>query len=123
MFKSMFRYIAPLFRTHALPVLKRGAQVIGSEMIKTASNIATDAIKGQNLKDSFQNHSSSAIENLANQAQSKLQSGSGRKQNGVFKKAFNRKLNILKDKIKAKNKKVKFSLNKPKIRRLDDIFS
>jgi hypothetical protein len=111
MFKSMFKYLIPLFRTHALPVIKKGAEIVGTEAVKAASNIATDTIKGRNIRDAFQEHSTSAIDNLSNQAQAKLQSGSGRK----------RKRSSFKSNRKVKQTKtVRFKT--PKIRRLADIF-
>lgn len=119
-FKSMFKYLIPLFRTHALPVLKKGAEVVGTEAIKAASNIATDTIKGRNIKDAFQDHSSSAIENLSNQAQAKLQSGSGRKRKAKSKILMNKKQKKSLKKLKRKIKKVRF--NSQKIRKLSDIF-
>ncbi len=117
-FKSMFKYLIPLFRTHALPTIKKGAEIVGNEAIRAVGNIATDAIKGQNLKDSIQQHASNAVENLTNQVQAKFQSGSGKKRkyslyNTPQKKALTSKRNSL--------KKVKFDL-KPKIRKIEDIF-
>ena len=46
MFKSFARWILPV-ATHVVPVLKDAAKFVGSEAIKTAANIATDAIDGR----------------------------------------------------------------------------
>ncbi len=105
-FKKFYKFIMPLFKTHALPMLKKGAEVVGTEAIKTAANIANDAISGQNIKEASQKHVHDAINNLSTQAQESLQSGSGRK---YKKKVKKRKINI-------SNK------TKAKIRRLKDIF-
>ncbi len=43
-FKSVARWILPVAKTHVVPVLKDAAKFVGSEAIKTAENIATDAI-------------------------------------------------------------------------------
>jgi hypothetical protein len=102
MFKSMYRYILPLFKTHAVPALKQGAQFVGTEAIKAASNIAKDAIKGEDISSSFKNHSNNAINAISDEAKSKLQIGKGKKQK--------RKKNTLQSK---KNKKT---------RRISDIF-
>ena len=79
MFRTMYRYIMPLFKSHALPVLKKGAQFVGSEAIKAASNIAHDAIQGEDVKKSFKQHGSTAVNNISNEAQSRSQLGNGRK--------------------------------------------
>jgi hypothetical protein len=49
-FRSFLRYVVPLLKKHAVPVLKKGATIIGTEAIKTAANVATDKIAGKNLK-------------------------------------------------------------------------
>lgn len=115
MFKSMFRYILPLFKSHALPVIRRGAEAIGTEAVRAASNIATDAIKGEDIKQSFQHHANSAIENLSTQAKNRLQSGSGRK------RLYRKRENSIKSPVK---RKVSFNtpFQKNKIRRIADIF-
>jgi hypothetical protein len=119
MFKSMFKYLFPLIRSHALPVIKKGAEMVGSEALKAASNFTTDAIRGRNLKDSFQEHSTSAIDNLSNQMQAKIQAGSGRK-----RKNYNQKGDVKRKKSTFKKnpnqKQVRFK--KQKFRRLSDIF-
>ena len=45
MFKSFFRWISPIVKTHAVPVPKDAA-------VKTATNIATDAIEGKAFNES-----------------------------------------------------------------------
>jgi hypothetical protein len=97
-FKTLFNYIMPIFKTHALPVLKRGAKIVGTEAIKTASNIANDAIKGRNIREASREHLEEAVDSLSAQALSNLQTGSGisktkykkRKINNnyIFKKPF-----------------------------------
>ena len=46
-FKSFYRYIVPMIQKFALPVLKKGGTIVGTEAIKTAANIATDKIAGK----------------------------------------------------------------------------
>ena len=79
MFKKFFRYILPVIKTHALPVLKSGAQTIGTEAIKTAANIATDAIRGRDLSEASRDHSEATVQNLSKRAHTHLtsQTGSG----------------------------------------------
>ena len=106
-FKSLYRFILPLFKTHALPALKKGAEIVGSEAVRAVSNIAQDAIKGENIEQSFKQHASSAIDNVSDQVQKKIQSGGAEK-----KKYIKRKVHFEKG-IRKKN---------PKIRRIEDIF-
>ena len=103
-FRKLTSFILPLLKTHALPLLKRGGQVIGTEVIKTASNIANDTISGKNFEKSAKENIQDAVNNLAEKAHSALQKGSGHK---------NRK----RKGIKLRKQDRKF-----KIRRLKDIF-
>jgi hypothetical protein len=77
MFKSFYRYVVPLFKSHALPMLKEGARTVGSEAIKAATNVGLDALKGHSLKESARNNFGSAIQNLSETVQSKIQTGKG----------------------------------------------
>jgi hypothetical protein len=101
-FSNLFRFIMPLFKTHALPVIKSGAQTITSEAVKTAANIASDLINGRNIKDSAKQHSNEYVDNIKNQALISLQKGGS----------------IKRRKQSKKNKKIK----KQKLRSLQDIF-
>ena len=69
----------PLFKTHALPVLKKGAEVVGTEAVRTAANIANDAISGRNFKEATRERLNEAVNSLSTKAQESFQSGSGRK--------------------------------------------
>lgn len=62
--KNTFSWLLPILKTHAVPALKTGAEIIGKELIKTASNVATDAIEGKQIKDSFQNRLKEGIYNI-----------------------------------------------------------
>ena len=53
----------PIVREHALPVVKN----VGKEILKTAANVATDSINGQNIKQSAKKRFSETISNLSNQ--------------------------------------------------------
>ena len=85
-FRSLYRYMMPLFKSHALPVLKKSVKSVGSEALRAATNIGIDALKGENLKDSAKNNIEIAMQNLHNKAQSKLQSGEGMKKSFVREK-------------------------------------
>lgn len=104
-FRKLSSFILPLLKTHALPFLKRGGEAIGNEVIKTASNIATDAISGKNLEKSAKENFQEAVNNLSQKAKNVLQSGSGKK-------------------IVKRKRSFDSSFKKPKLkyRRLKDIF-
>lgn len=113
MFKTFFKYIMPMFKTHALPALKKGAEIIGAEAVKTAANIANDAISGKNVKDAAKEHLNEAVNTLSTRAQQNLQRGSG-----VRRK---RKLNINDFTLKSMPRNI-FKNRKIPARRIRDIF-
>ncbi len=47
-FKNIFRWIIPLVKEHVKPI----ATKVGKEALKTATNIASDALSGKDLKSS-----------------------------------------------------------------------
>jgi hypothetical protein len=53
---SMFRM--------AMPLLKRGAQKLGTEAVDFASKVASDAIQGQNIKESAIKHATEKASNI-----------------------------------------------------------
>ena len=107
-FKTLYKFIMPMFKTHALPILKKGAEFVGTEAVRTASNIANDAISGRNFKESAREHFNDAVNTISSKAQSSLQSGTGRK-----RKVKNA------ERVKLKNI---FKKHKLPTRRIRDIF-
>jgi hypothetical protein len=73
LFRSFFRWIAPILKTHALPVLKEGAKTLGTETVKAVANVATDAITGKNMENVVKDRSEEYIKSLI----AKTQQGSG----------------------------------------------
>jgi hypothetical protein len=73
MFKSFARWILPVAKTHVVPVLKDAAKFVGSEAIKTAGNIATDAIDGKDLNESVKERSKESIGSISEKTQSIIQ--------------------------------------------------
>jgi hypothetical protein len=63
-FKKFYRWLLPVFKTHALPVLTNGAKSLSKEAIQTAANIATDTLNDVNLMSAVQNRSTEAINNF-----------------------------------------------------------
>ena len=90
-FKTLYKFIMPLFKTHALPVLKKGAEVLGTEAVKTTANIVNDAISGRNVKNSAQTHLTDAVNSLSSKAQSVIQGGSGKRKRKFKRKSIGSK--------------------------------
>ena len=68
------------FKTMAIPILKQGGDAVKTELVKTAANIATDALAGKNIGESAKENLTSAVGNLAQKAtQAITQKGSGYK--------------------------------------------
>ena len=101
MFRTFYKFVMPLFKTHALPFLKKGAEIVGTEAVKTAADIANDAIKGRNIQDSAKEHLNESLDSLKN----RIQTGSGTKR-----------------KVNHKRKKFILLKDNKKSRRLKDIF-
>jgi hypothetical protein len=73
-FKSFYKWIIPIMKTHAMPVLKEGASVLKNEALKTVSNIATDALAGKQLSEAAKERTIEAVNSLSERVQQK---GSG----------------------------------------------
>ena len=84
-FKSFYRWISPIFKQHALPVLKQGATTLGEEAVRTAANIANDALSGKKLERAAVDRAKEAVESISNKANNFIkqsQVGSGYKRKG-----------------------------------------
>ena len=97
-FRSFYRYIVPVLKKHAVPVLKKGATILGTEAIKTAANVATDKIAGKNFEEASRTRIDEGLDNISKQWNQK---GGGKRKKTKFKKV---------------------GLNHKKLRRLKDIF-
>jgi hypothetical protein len=90
----------PLLRSQAVPLLEESGKVVGAEVLKSASNIANDAILGNNVKDSVKEHLSGSLNRLTEKAnQSLFQKGNGYKRVNKRKRNFH---NILTKTFKHK---------------------
>jgi hypothetical protein len=76
--------VVPLFKTHALPLIKEGAKTIGNEAIKTVAHVANDSLEGKNLTHSLQQRTKEAINSIADKVEQNLQKGSGLKRKKSF---------------------------------------
>jgi hypothetical protein len=105
-FKRIFRWIIPIIKEHALPVVKSA----GKEALKTAVNIANDTIDGKDFVSSTKQQVKNSLNKFSNQY------GNGKaKKKALFKKTQNKKKTsqLIRNKITKPN-----FLNKKK-RKLD----
>jgi len=69
LFKGLFRLIVPVF--------KSVGKMVGSEALSTGANIASDLVRGRNIRDTLEDHGRNAAGNLLDKASSKLRQQSG----------------------------------------------
>jgi hypothetical protein len=62
-FKRFFRWIMPIVKENALPVVKN----IGKEALKSVVNIANDTIEGKNFTESAKSNFKQSLNNLSDQ--------------------------------------------------------
>ena len=86
-FRSFIKWVVPIFKTHAVPLIKRGAQTLGSEAIRTATNVANDTLNGKTFEESAKERVRESISNLSEKALSAIQSGSGKRKRKRNKKS------------------------------------
>ena len=78
-FKRLSSFLMPLFKTHALPLLKKGGEALGTQVVQSAANIANDAIAGKNIEQSAKENFTNAVNNLAQKAFTQKGNGYKRK--------------------------------------------
>lgn len=77
-FKRFFKWIVPIFKRHALPVVHSGLKSVGKEVIESASKIANDLVEGRNFRDSANQNVETSINNLKTKFENNLK-GNGLK--------------------------------------------
>ena len=112
-FRRLSNWIMPIFKSHGIPLLKKGGEAVATELLKSVTNIATDTLTGKNIKKSAKENLSNSLNNLSKSAQENLSRFSKQldeeKQNG---KGYKRRY-----KLKNNHQPKKF-----KFRRLIDVF-
>jgi hypothetical protein len=64
MFTRFFKWIVPLLKKSAGPILKGVASTLGSEAVSTVSNIAKDTFDGKPVGESIKQNANIALDNL-----------------------------------------------------------
>jgi hypothetical protein len=80
--KKLFRFIVPIIKTHAIPILKS----VGETALKGANNIGKDALEGVPFKESVENRFNQSLDELTQKSNIKTGKGSvllGSEVNGV----------------------------------------
>lgn len=106
-FKRFFKWIVPIFKRHALPVVHSGLKSVGKEVIASASKIANDVVEGRNFKDSANQNVEASINNLKNKFENNL------KGNGLKRKRYRVKNTTIQKKFKP-NSSIKETQNSKK---------
>jgi hypothetical protein len=71
-FQKFFRWIVPLIKAKAIPVLTSASKTVGTELLKSGTNIANDLLQGKDVKKSFEENYDSTVETLKNAVEKKL---------------------------------------------------
>jgi hypothetical protein len=72
-FRKFWKWVAPIFKKHALPTLQSGLETLGNEGISTVKNIAKDVMQGKNLKASAEENIDLAVNNLQKKVEDNLE--------------------------------------------------
>ena len=93
-FKKFFKWIVPIFKRHALPVVQSSLKTVGREALSSAANIANDVLLGKNFKDSASTNIADSINNLKETFETKLE-GKGTKRKYSNKTIAKKNLNSI----------------------------
>ena len=105
---KFYNFVAPFFsraKENLMPLLKSTASHVGNEIISSASNIARDLVKGNDVKNSAVENINQSIDNLT-----KPQTGSGSINNHNKRKIGIKSKNQMK--LKSLYKKFKYMIKK-----------
>ena len=87
-FKQLYNWFVPIVKTHAIPFLKKGGEIVGNEVIKSATNVANDAIAGKNIKNSAQENFTNSLNNLSQKATESLKGRGYKRKRKISLKTF-----------------------------------
>jgi hypothetical protein len=76
--RNVWRYLRPLVSA-VQPVTSKIGQAVGQEALATTARVLGDVTKGGNLGESIQTQAKEGLKNLVSRANTKLQSGTGRR--------------------------------------------
>jgi hypothetical protein len=105
MFKKFFKWVLPVIKEHAFPILKGAYNTVKTDVTKGFNNFESDLQNGdKSIKDSFKQRLDETVDSIKR----KFQSGQGRRP---------KKVRIIKPKLirkrKSKKRKIKKAKRKP----------
>ena len=101
-FKRLFKWIMPIFKEKAMPILK----TVGDSVIRGTANIAKDALKGRNVRESAKDRFEETLNELSDKAGvMRGNGGIGSKQNTPINNKKNRIINLISKNNKKKKRK------------------
>ncbi len=93
-FQRFFKWIVPLVKKHALPVLTNTGKEIGNQAVESLSNIGKDLIKGRNIVEAADEHLNTAADNIKRKVEDTLEGRGIKKKNKLIFVKKNRKKDI-----------------------------
>lgn len=97
-FRRFFRWIIPLVQKHGAPLIEKGINAVGTQVVTSANDLAQDIIKGKNIKESANEHFETAVDNLKRKAENALEG------KGIKRKKKHKSYVILKKNNKNRKK-------------------
>ena len=73
MFKKFFKWITPVLKKHAVPLLEDGVNAVGKELANNVSNVSKDIFEGKNVKESIKNNARKSLGILKQKTSEKKQ--------------------------------------------------
>ena len=98
-FRRFFSWIVPIFKTHALPVIKSGLKEVGKTAISTAADVAKDLTNGRELRETLVERVNNAVDEIKNKAEKSLAGG----KLGIKRKKKNKKYYLIKKRSHLKD--------------------
>jgi len=89
-FRKFFKWVVPLVKKHALPVIHD----VGKKALDTAADIAKDYVSGKPISTAAEDRINTSVEDLKKLIESKLE-GRGRKRKILIKNKKGKKFNHL----------------------------
>ena len=95
-FKKLFKWIMPIFKEKAMPILRS----VGESVIKGTTNLAKDTLKGRNVRESAKDRFEETLNELSDKAGVMRGDGMGSMTNTPINNKKKRILNIISKKYK-----------------------
>ncbi len=72
-FRRFASWVVPIIKKHAIPTIESSVKAVGREALDSAADVAKDLLSGRDFKTSATNRYNSAVDNLKEQVEKKLE--------------------------------------------------